>query len=140
MRTAIQHPEVVRKLVIVSATFSRDGWYPEIVAGMTKMGADSAASMKQTLIVSALCPHCAEARRVAGVVAYQTRRDVQKRTMTGRKMCRRSKRLPRLYLVMPMLSALRMPYSSLSSLAGARRTEAGTDREYPTPGSPFYPV
>lgn len=48
LRTAIQHPEVVRKLVIVSATFSRDGWYPEIVAGMTKMGADSAASMKQT--------------------------------------------------------------------------------------------
>jgi len=32
LRTAIQHPEVVRKLVIVSATFSRDGWYPEIVA------------------------------------------------------------------------------------------------------------
>jgi len=48
LRTAIQHPEVVKKLVIVSATFSRDGWYPEIVAGMTKMGADSAASMKQT--------------------------------------------------------------------------------------------
>src|SRR6202048_2466440 len=48
LRTAIQHPKVVRKLVIVSATFSRDGWYPEIVAGMTKMGADSAASMKQT--------------------------------------------------------------------------------------------
>ena len=48
LRTAIQHPEVVKKLVIVSATFSRDGWYPEIVAGMTNMGADSAASMKQT--------------------------------------------------------------------------------------------
>jgi pimeloyl-ACP methyl ester carboxylesterase len=48
LRTAIQHPQVVRKLVIVSATFSRDGWYPEIVAGMTKMGADSAGSMKQT--------------------------------------------------------------------------------------------
>jgi pimeloyl-ACP methyl ester carboxylesterase len=48
LRTAIQHPEVVRKLVIVSATFSRDGWYPEIVAGMMKMGADSAGLMKQT--------------------------------------------------------------------------------------------
>jgi len=48
LRTAIQHPEVVRKLVIVSATFSRDGWYPEIVAGMTKMGADSARAMTQT--------------------------------------------------------------------------------------------
>src|SRR6266481_6048583 len=29
-------------------TFSRDGWYPEIVAGMTKMGADSARAMTQT--------------------------------------------------------------------------------------------
>jgi pimeloyl-ACP methyl ester carboxylesterase len=48
LRTAIQHPEVVRKLVIVSATFSRDGWYPEIIAGMTTMGADSARAMTQT--------------------------------------------------------------------------------------------
>ncbi len=48
LRTAIQHPEVVRKLVIVSATFSRDGWFPEIVAGMTKMGPDSARAMTQT--------------------------------------------------------------------------------------------
>jgi pimeloyl-ACP methyl ester carboxylesterase len=48
LRVAIQHPEVVGKLVIVSATFRRDGWYPEIVAGMTQMGPASAAQMKQT--------------------------------------------------------------------------------------------
>jgi pimeloyl-ACP methyl ester carboxylesterase len=48
LRVAIQHPDVVRKLVIVSATFRREGWYPEIVAGMTQMGAASAAQMKQT--------------------------------------------------------------------------------------------
>src|SRR5467141_2391542 len=48
LRAAIQHPEVVRKLVIVSATFRRDGWYPEIVAGMTQMGPAAAAQMKQT--------------------------------------------------------------------------------------------
>ena len=48
LRVAIQHPEVVRKLVIVSAAFRRDGWYPEIVAGMTQMGPASAAQMKQT--------------------------------------------------------------------------------------------
>jgi pimeloyl-ACP methyl ester carboxylesterase len=50
LRVAIQHPESVRKLVIVSATFRRDGWYPEIVAGMTRMGPASAAQMKQTPI------------------------------------------------------------------------------------------
>jgi pimeloyl-ACP methyl ester carboxylesterase len=48
LRTAIQHPEVVRQLVIVSATFRRDGWYPEIVAGMSQMGPASAEQMKQT--------------------------------------------------------------------------------------------
>ena len=48
VRTAIQHPEVVRKVVVVSAAFSRDGWYPEVVAEMSKTGADSAAKMKQT--------------------------------------------------------------------------------------------
>jgi pimeloyl-ACP methyl ester carboxylesterase len=34
LRTAIQHPEVVRKLVLVSSTFKRDGWYPEVLAAM----------------------------------------------------------------------------------------------------------
>lgn len=48
LRTAIQHPEVVRKLVIVSAAFRRDGWYPEIVAGMSQLNATTAQQMKQT--------------------------------------------------------------------------------------------
>jgi hypothetical protein len=34
--------------VLVSTTFSRDGWYPEIVSGMTQMGAGAAEPMKQT--------------------------------------------------------------------------------------------
>jgi pimeloyl-ACP methyl ester carboxylesterase len=48
LRTAIQHPGVVRKLVVVSAAFKRDGWYPEIVAGMSQMGPGAAEPMKQT--------------------------------------------------------------------------------------------
>jgi pimeloyl-ACP methyl ester carboxylesterase len=48
MRTAIQHPDIVRKLVVVSATFRRDGWYPEILAGMAQTGPDTAEAMKQT--------------------------------------------------------------------------------------------
>jgi pimeloyl-ACP methyl ester carboxylesterase len=48
LRTAIQHPEVVSKLVVVSAAFKRDGWYPEIVAGMSQMGPAAAEPMKQT--------------------------------------------------------------------------------------------
>jgi pimeloyl-ACP methyl ester carboxylesterase len=48
LRAAIQHPEVVRKLIIVSATFRRDGWYPEIVAGMEHLDESVAEQMKQT--------------------------------------------------------------------------------------------
>jgi pimeloyl-ACP methyl ester carboxylesterase len=36
LRTAIQHPELVRKLVLVSTTLKRDGWYPEIQEAMSK--------------------------------------------------------------------------------------------------------
>jgi pimeloyl-ACP methyl ester carboxylesterase len=48
LRTAIQHPEVVRKLVLVSTPFRRDGWYPEVLAGMDQMGPAAAEPMKQT--------------------------------------------------------------------------------------------
>ncbi|MBA3426454.1 MAG: alpha/beta hydrolase [Rubrobacter sp.] len=48
LRTAIQHPEVVRKLVLVSTPFKRDGWYPEVRAGMEQMGLEAAEPMKQT--------------------------------------------------------------------------------------------
>jgi pimeloyl-ACP methyl ester carboxylesterase len=48
LRTAIQHPDAVRKLVVVSATFRRDGWYPEIVAQQTQLGPEASEKLKQT--------------------------------------------------------------------------------------------
>ena len=48
LRTAIQHPESVRKLVVVSAPFNRGGWHPEMVAGFDQMGPEMAEFMKQT--------------------------------------------------------------------------------------------
>src|SRR5829696_133432 len=48
LQTAIRHPEVVRKLVVVSTPFERDGWYPETLAGMEQMGPEAADPMKQT--------------------------------------------------------------------------------------------
>ena len=48
LHTAVRHPDVVRKLVLVSAAFKRDGWYPEIQAGMSQMGPGAAEPMKQT--------------------------------------------------------------------------------------------
>jgi pimeloyl-ACP methyl ester carboxylesterase len=48
LQTAIRHPALVRKLVLVSTAFRRDGWYPEVLAGMAQMGPVAAEPMKQT--------------------------------------------------------------------------------------------
>ncbi len=48
LQTAIRHPDIIRKLVLVSTPFRQDGWYPEIVSGMSQVGAASAEPMKQT--------------------------------------------------------------------------------------------
>lgn len=48
LQTAIRHPEIVRKLMVVSATFKRNGWYPEVLKSMAQMGPEAAKSMKQT--------------------------------------------------------------------------------------------
>jgi len=42
LQTAIRHPELVRKLIVVSAVFKSDGWYPENRAGMKAMNAEIA--------------------------------------------------------------------------------------------------
>ncbi len=48
LQTAIRHQEVVRKLVLVSTPFAREGWYPEVRAGMEGMGPEAAEPMKHT--------------------------------------------------------------------------------------------
>ncbi|TQF17248.1 alpha/beta hydrolase [Myxococcus llanfairpwllgwyngyllgogerychwyrndrobwllllantysiliogogogochensis] len=43
IQLGIRHPSVVRKLVVVSAPFKSNGWYPEVRAGMAYMDADALA-------------------------------------------------------------------------------------------------
>jgi pimeloyl-ACP methyl ester carboxylesterase len=43
LQTAIRHPDVIRKVVLASTAFKRDGWYPEVVAGMRAMSVDGFA-------------------------------------------------------------------------------------------------
>ncbi len=50
LQLAIRHPDVVDKLVAVSATHKRAAWYPEVLAGMAQMGAAIAEPMKQSPI------------------------------------------------------------------------------------------
>jgi pimeloyl-ACP methyl ester carboxylesterase len=45
---AIQHPQLVRHLVLVSAGFSRDGFYPEMLPQQAAVGAAMAEQMKGT--------------------------------------------------------------------------------------------
>jgi len=48
LQTAIRHPNLVRKVVLVSTAFKRTGWYPEVLAGMAQMGPQAAEPMKAT--------------------------------------------------------------------------------------------
>jgi pimeloyl-ACP methyl ester carboxylesterase len=60
LQVAIQHPERIRKLVVVSIPYKRSGWYPEQVAGMDQIGAHTAEFMKNTPMYeayAAVAPH-----------------------------------------------------------------------------------
>jgi pimeloyl-ACP methyl ester carboxylesterase len=48
LRVAIQHPEMVRKLVLVSTPCKRSGWYPEIQAAMGTFDPAQVEQMKQS--------------------------------------------------------------------------------------------
>ncbi len=50
LRTAIQHPALVRRLAIVSHPVRHDGWFPESLAGFDQMGPAFAEAMKQSPI------------------------------------------------------------------------------------------
>ncbi len=48
IRMAIQHPESVRNLIVISTAAERDGWYPEVLKGMEAVGAAQAEAMKKS--------------------------------------------------------------------------------------------
>lgn len=48
LRAAIQHPEKVRRLIVISTPFALRGWYPEVQLGMSQVDASMAESLKDT--------------------------------------------------------------------------------------------
>jgi pimeloyl-ACP methyl ester carboxylesterase len=48
IRMAIQHPEMVRNLIVISTAAERDGWYPEGLRAMESIGAAQAEQMGKT--------------------------------------------------------------------------------------------
>jgi pimeloyl-ACP methyl ester carboxylesterase len=48
LRLAIQHPERVRRLALVSTLYALDGWFPEIADQQAQLGAGAAPVMKNS--------------------------------------------------------------------------------------------
>jgi pimeloyl-ACP methyl ester carboxylesterase len=48
IRAAIQHPDHVRRLVVISSPHARSAWYPETQDGMSRVGASMGERMMQT--------------------------------------------------------------------------------------------
>ncbi|HTE53659.1 MAG TPA: alpha/beta hydrolase [Kofleriaceae bacterium] len=60
IRMAIQHPEMVRNLIVISTAAERDGWYPEVLKGMEALSSSLAKQMQQTPLYqryAAVAPH-----------------------------------------------------------------------------------
>jgi pimeloyl-ACP methyl ester carboxylesterase len=57
LRLAIQHPDAVRRLVVVSASCARDGAYPEIVAQFDAMGPGLADMIRQAPVYAHYAAH-----------------------------------------------------------------------------------
>ncbi len=60
IRMAIQHPEMVRNLIVISTAAERDGWYPEVLRGMAAVGSAQAEQMRQSPLGQrwiAVAPH-----------------------------------------------------------------------------------
>jgi pimeloyl-ACP methyl ester carboxylesterase len=60
LRLAVQHPEIVRRLALVSTPFAQEGFYPEMLPQQAAVGAAMAGMMKDTPMYKsyvAVAPH-----------------------------------------------------------------------------------
>ncbi len=78
LRAAIQHPEVVRKLAVISFPSRSDAWYPELMPGRLQMGAESAEFLKETPMYqtyASIAPRPEDFPRLCAKVGEMLRRD-----------------------------------------------------------------
>ncbi len=78
LRTAIQYPDLVRRLVVVSMPARRGGWFPEITAQMDQMSSAFAEAMKQSPmyeLYARLAPRPADWPVLIDKIAELNRRD-----------------------------------------------------------------
>jgi pimeloyl-ACP methyl ester carboxylesterase len=78
LQTAIRHPEVVKKLVLVSTPFKKSGWYPEVAAGMAQMGPEAAEMMQLSpmyQLYASIAPRPGDFPRLLGKMGALLRQD-----------------------------------------------------------------
>ncbi|MFF6794179.1 alpha/beta fold hydrolase [Streptomyces filamentosus] len=78
MRLAIQHPGLVRRLVVVSMPARRTGWFPEVTAQMDMMDEGAAEAMRQSPLYelyARIAPRVEDWPTLVGKVAAMNRRD-----------------------------------------------------------------
>lgn len=56
-QTAIRHPDAVRKFIVVSAPCRRNAWFPEVLAGMGAIQADSLAGTVMQATYASVAPN-----------------------------------------------------------------------------------
>ena len=87
---AVQHPEMIRRLVLVSTPFAQDGFYPEMLPQQAALGAAMAEQMKETPMYksyAAIAPHPEEFPKLLDQMGAYMRKpydwspDVRKLTM-----------------------------------------------------------
>jgi pimeloyl-ACP methyl ester carboxylesterase len=75
---AIRHPELVRKLVIVSTNFKRSAIYPEMLGQQEQVGPEAAEAMKQTpmyQLYASIAPRPEDFPRLLGKVGEMMKGD-----------------------------------------------------------------
>ncbi len=78
LQTAIRHPEVVRKLVLVSTPFRRSAFYPDILAQQGQVGPGAAEAMKQTpmyQLYASIAPRPEDWPRLLGKIGEAMKQD-----------------------------------------------------------------
>jgi pimeloyl-ACP methyl ester carboxylesterase len=78
LRTAIQHPEVVNHLIVISAPFRREDMYAEFRTGMEAMNAEAASFMLETpmyALYAATAPNVDDWATLIGKVGDMMRQD-----------------------------------------------------------------
>ncbi|HZW04603.1 MAG TPA: alpha/beta hydrolase [Anaerolineaceae bacterium] len=78
LQTAVRHPDVVRKLVLISTPFRRSGWFPEVLEGMDQMVPEAAEVMKPSPIYqayAAVAPRPEDFPRLVGKLGELLRED-----------------------------------------------------------------